>query len=651
MAVEKIVNIKVKDNADKSAKNFKNLNKEVKQTETTTKDTSKATEDLGRTTDTVTGGMVGKFKGLLTSVRGVISSFGLLKTAIIATGLGALLIAIVSIKQAFTSSEEGQNRWAKVMGVVGAIVGNFVDLLSDLGDLLIWVFTHPKEAIMSFTKALKENIINRFTGLLELIPALGKAVSKLFSGDFKEAGKIAANAVGKVALGVENVTEKINDATEATKAFIEEQIREAEIASKIADQRAKADKQERALITERALADRDIADLRAKAEERDIYNVSQRIKFLKDANDLEESITKKEIETAKLRRDAIIEENKLTKSNKEALQAEEEAKAKVIQLETSYLRAKKRLTTQIQTLTREEAAARKAAYDAEVAANDEKNAKKLEADRKHLEEMKKLAEQEIELQDKQYDLLQEVTNSEYEQEIYQLTKQYDAKFELAMGNAELEKALEEKQKADIKEIRDKYRQQEIDAEKAASDKKKADDEKALAEAKALSDKKYKMAYDTINALSSLNDLFNAKNEKDARAQFKINKALSLAQASIQTFQAVTGALTAGGNPIKLATGAQFIEAGIAAAVGGANIAKIAATQFGGFGDKSTSTSNVSTSSIDSSIKQLSSPNFNVVGASGISQTENLQPVKAYVVSGDVTTAQALDRNRIQNATF
>jgi hypothetical protein len=28
-----------------------------------------------------------------------------------------------------------------------------------------------------------------------------------------------------------------------------------------------------------------------------------------------------------------------------------------------------------------------------------------------------------------------------------------------------------------------------------------------------------------------------------------------------------------------------------------------------------------------------------------------QPIKAYVVSGEVSTAQALDRNRVRNATF
>jgi len=48
-----------------------------------------------------------------------------------------------------------------------------------------------------------------------------------------------------------------------------------------------------------------------------------------------------------------------------------------------------------------------------------------------------------------------------------------------------------------------------------------------------------------------------------------------------------------------------------------------------------------------------SPNFNVVGNSGINQLAQLQqtPTKAYVVSGDMSTAQSLDRNRIENATL
>ena len=51
--------------------------------------------------------------------------------------------------------------------------------------------------------------------------------------------------------------------------------------------------------------------------------------------------------------------------------------------------------------------------------------------------------------------------------------------------------------------------------------------------------------------------------------------------------------------------------------------------------------------------EVISPEFNVVGDAGINQLAQLQqqPTQAYVVSGEVTSAQALDRNRVTNATL
>jgi hypothetical protein len=53
----------------------------------------------------------------------------------------------------------------------------------------------------------------------------------------------------------------------------------------------------------------------------------------------------------------------------------------------------------------------------------------------------------------------------------------------------------------------------------------------------------------------------------------------------------------------------------------------------------------------------SSPAFNIVGASGINQLAEVvgqqatQPVKAFVVSKDVTTSQELDRNIVKGASL
>ena len=49
------------------------------------------------------------------------------------------------------------------------------------------------------------------------------------------------------------------------------------------------------------------------------------------------------------------------------------------------------------------------------------------------------------------------------------------------------------------------------------------------------------------------------------------------------------------------------------------------------------------------------PEFNIVGTSGANQIADVvasqEPVKAYVVANDVTTAQALDRNIVDSATL
>ena len=156
----------------------------------------------------------------------------------------------------------------------------------------------------------------------------------------------------------------------------------------------------------------------------------------------------------------------------------------------------------------------------------------------------------------------------------------------------------------------------------------------------------------VNGLQAINQLaqaFAKDDEKSAKKAFLVNKAVGISTAIIQTAQAVTAALTAGGNPIKLATGQQFIEAGIAAASGAAQIATIAKQQFGGGSGGSTPSVNAPTGSGGGA------PQFNVVGNTGINaiaqSLQNRGPIQAFVVGSEVTSQQSLDRNRINNATF
>jgi hypothetical protein len=166
--------------------------------------------------------------------------------------------------------------------------------------------------------------------------------------------------------------------------------------------------------------------------------------------------------------------------------------------------------------------------------------------------------------------------------------------------------------------------------------------------RAIEEKKIQMG---LSALSILNDAFQmsaGKSEKDQRKAFKAQKAFNLASAVTNTYLAVASALAL--NPKdSLFPGQRFVEAGLAGAAGAVQIANIAKTKFEG--GASADTSGGGGGGVTA--PTMSAPQFNVVGQSGVNQlaTLNQQPIQAYVVSGQVTSQQALDRNRLENATL
>jgi hypothetical protein len=621
--------------------------KEVDQLNDSIKETGKDAKSTQDSLNTVTGGAVGRFNALKTNVIGVVKSFKNLRVAIIASGIGALVLAVVALGQAFTRSEAGQNKFAKLLGVIGSIINNLLDVLADLGEALIKAFEDPQQAIKDFGNLIKENISNRLEGLAELIPALGRAIKLLFSGEFAEAGKVAANATGKVVLGVENVVEKTQAAINKTKEFVKELEDEARVAAEIADNRAKADKIERKNTVERAKADREIADLRFKAEQRDKFSVSERIKFLEQASALEEEITNQEIEAARLRFEAKKAENALSKSTKEDLDEQAQLEAQLIGLNTSKLRLQKRLQTSLTTFRNEEkaerAAARKAEEDAQKLKEDlrKKNEKEeaIEREKKRIADEKAQQEQ-LKREEQQWNLLQKITNTAQEQELLELAQQYDKKFELAEGNAELEKALREKQQEDLTAIDKKYSEQRAKNESEATQKTQQERLDAFEQA----------AQTTMNALIAINELTQAFAKEDEASQkkaFEVNKAIGIANAIINTSVGVSKALASSAPPLN------FINAAIVTASGVAAVKNIQKTQFNSSSFDTTSPSTTTGGGAATSPTQP--PSFNVVGQSGFNQVAGAlgqqQPVQAFVVSGDVTTAQQLQNNTITQATF
>ena len=157
------------------------------------------------------------------------------------------------------------------------------------------------------------------------------------------------------------------------------------------------------------------------------------------------------------------------------------------------------------------------------------------------------------------------------------------------------------------------------------------------------------AFTTLDLISNITELFGKKGEKQAKKAFQVQKAAQIATTLGTTYLSATQAYASQFLPLPDPSSPVRggIAAGLAVAAGLANVAKIASQKFEGGG--ATGSTSVSGSVPDAP----SAPQFNVVGDSGVNQLATLQqqPTQAFVVSGEVTTAQALDRNRVQNATL
>jgi hypothetical protein len=623
--IKKVVEVEV----DVKSSEVTQLNKEIKTTNSSLEETNAATTGLTSQLDKMTGGAISGFKGVVSGVKKGVMAMKSLKVAIAATGIGLLVVAVGALTAAFRGSEEGQNKLAKIMGVIGVLTGNLVDLLADLGDIIIEAFENPQETIKNFANAIKTNITNRITGLLNLLPSLGEAISLVFDGEFRAAGKVAANAVGQVVLGVENVTDKIKEAGDALVEFGKQNVEEAKQGAKVADMRAKADKIERNLIVERSKLESEIAALRLKSRQEEEFSAEQRKQALLDAQTLEDSLLEKETEYLTLRADAQTLENTFARSNKENLDAEANAIAAVNRMNAARLNQQRQTQRELNRVNKEIERDKKAAEAAE-AARKKKAAEEEAARIKGLIAQQNL-EDSISLQ---------IMQEGIDKELMISAQKYDALYAQAEGNAELQKQITEAQEAEQQAIRDKY-----DAEQIATEREKQQQLQQL-------------ATDGLQAVSGATEFFLSKSKVNAKRQFQITKSLQLALAIVDGFKAVTASLAASPvaigpapNPAGIASLA-FAVLSSAIAVG-----KIASAKYepsgggGGGGGASTSTPSIP------SAGGGGAPQFNTVGTSGFNQVagsiaeQNQEPVKAYVVSTDVTSQQSLDRNSREKSSF
>ncbi|AFM54710.1 hypothetical protein B617_gp49 [Nonlabens phage P12024S] len=683
MAIEKEIKIKV--DTSQAEAGVKKINKGLQKTEKESKKVGDSSKAAFGKLDSLTGGAISKVKGFTSSLSGVATGFKSIGAAIALSGIGLILITIAALTAAFKNSEAGQNKFAKLMGVIGSVTGNVVDVIAKVGEFIIDVFSGDSGALKSlkdFGSQIFDIIGLPIKNAIDIVKALGRAFQALGSGDI-------SGAFDELKSGVSDVKENLQEAKSAatdfydtaiqgSKEFVKQLQEEAKIAANIADQRAKADKLDRDLIVQRAESNRKIAELREKAARRDLFTDAQRKQFLIEASELNEKITKQEIESARLRRDAIVEENKLSGSGKEDLKAEEEAKARLIELETKRIQTQRRLSTEISTINTAAAAQATAA----VKKQEQDAAKSEEIERKRLESISKAREKfqdnleniEADTEEKKLELEKQRAQEELDRLIGTETEKQEA--QLALDDLFDKKREELREKRELEEqVRiDKIAELgklevEIAREKAAElrDQRIAEIEELVEDEEEkfrlleIVNRKYKEKILDIDEKASEKqkdyDRIVAENKKaliidglaivqsELKRGSAVSKGIAAAQTIFDTQQGITSALAAKGAdqllpfPVRLANAALV---GIKGALALKNILKTNPISAAG-----------GTAQNNAGAAGTQAPAFNLTASSGVNQiagdVQGSQPLRAFVVGSDVTNQQQMDRDTFGQA--
>lgn len=255
---------------------------------------------------TLTGG-VGKVVTVMKTLRG----------AIIATGIGGLLVAIGSLVSYFTSTERGAQKLRVAMAAVGAVVNTVKD------------------------------------GFIGLVDAAGF----LLRGDLKGAADAAANAF-------KGMGDRIR---ENTRAAIE------------LEKRANALKvSERELSVEMSRRRAEINELKLAAEDEN-KTVSERIQLLRRADALEKTLMAERIKNAEEALDIARQQAELSENSEADLQKLADAEIALNNIREESNQRQRRVVAQINALERQVSAERRKRIEEEAKAAEEAEAKRLKA--------------------------------------------------------------------------------------------------------------------------------------------------------------------------------------------------------------------------------------------------------------------------------
>jgi len=533
-------------------------------------------------------------------------SFATIRAGIMSTGIGALVIAVTSLASYFTKTKRGADMFKRAMAGVGAVVSVLTDLFSKVGEMMVGAFSNPKQAIKDLWEALKKNLMNRVTGVIDQFKALGKVMEGVFSLDWdqvKEGAEEFGTALIQVSTGMDEVQQK--NFAETIKNITTEMKNEAAAMMALEGRLQSLRDMENSFMVQKAATRQEIERARLIAED-ETKSAKERLTNLKKALELEAETTKQEIELAKERVAIQREEMALSENLVEDEEKLAQLKVALIETETASIKMRRRVVTEVNALEREIHAEEKARakekqdildaeFDAMVKANEEWNVEQAKKFAKTAEEDTML----LELQ--QQNSLAAIENLK-ERALAELAIQEEkelASAELMENSEAMKAAIEEKYTGKRAEVEEKFNK----------DKKKWAEMSSAAQLDIMS----QTAGNMVKILGE---------------ETEAGKAMAVTQATIDTYKGATAAYSAMAGIPYVGPVLGAIAAGAAVASGLANVkAILSADSSGSVDDKTVE------ATAEAPAPEMLSGKFELGGG------QAPEPLKAFVVTDEMTNSQ------------
>ena len=642
MARQEIIELNIK--TDKAISQVENLQSEIKdlknEVTTSTDKAAKGFEDMNKAS-----------KGLAGGIKGV----GL---ALKAAGIGLAIAAFNGLKEVIGSSQEVTDFFNTGIETMKIGFSKFAKKFEDDSDSMFATFDTFINSISNGVKAFKKNFTDQMTGQFEMVTGyIKKSFLEMriafnnFVGDTEEAEALTkdleaatkqmSDGYTKMKGAATEAVETIKDFTKSVANSVIETINQAEANVELAKQAEIAAVKQQGLIEKYDIQAEQLRQIR----DNEFKTIEERIQAnndLKDVLDKQQAAMLEQVNIQIRQAQAQFDLNDNQENYIALLEAQNEKQAVLAQIEgfrseqDSNANALLREKIELQQSVLDGIDERKVAEAEFTASLEDDVIKRLQLERDAIDLEEELGVERLTRQRNQFkegtqafvDANEELLNFQQEINFKRLENQKNLNDEIIKE----EQRVGDEMVALFNEVNDQL-------EKDAEDSKN----RRISNANEV----FNATTSTLGSIQQIVDNFAKDDEERAKKAFNINKGLGIAQAIISTAQGIMNAYT---NPVDVASGVAFAKSLAIGIAGAAQIATISSTQFQPSGSGGGARPSVSTGAPT----QATAPQFNIVGQSGFNQIASAlgqqQPIQAYVVAQDVTTAQQLNNNIISTAT-